>query len=126
MRDNSLRQVITGHVSNKIDWRNLAAGLLVAVSVGAAGSIAAAWSMNPTDDDLAKLAELAACSTGQPASTIWLAAQEDEGWSIQRGWKIAKRLLVQIDVDRCGVRQAPHANADKGKIWAFPPGERYN
>lgn len=126
MRDNSLRQLISDRVSGDIEWRNLVAGFLVAASVGFASAMTAAWWRNPTDDELAKLAEIAACSTGQPTTAVWLEVQESEGWSLFRGWKIARRLLVQIDVDRCGVGETANADTDKRKIGAFPPGERYN
>ena len=126
MRDNLLRQVISDQVSDSFKSRSLISGFLVASLVGFSSAMAAAWWANPSEDDLAKLAELASCSTGEPTSAIWLSAQESEGWSLFRGWKIANRLLVQIDVDRCGVRQTANAHADKRKLGAFPPGERYN
>lgn len=78
------------------------------------------------DDDLAKLAELAGCSTGQPASSLWLNAAKSQQWPFRDNATIAKRLLVQIDTTRCGIDYAAYSHQGDGKIAALPPGDRYN
>lgn len=128
MRDNHLRQTILDRVPGSVAWRNLCVTASLAFALGfcAAMGVFAFSEDVLTDDDLAKLAELAACSTGQPASSLWLQAQSDSTWVLSDKVVVAKRFLVDIDIDRCSVRETANANVDERKIGAFPPGDRYN
>ena len=129
MRDDFLRQIITDKVSSNAGWLKLGSTAALAFSVGfaAAAGLFSYSSHDLTDDDLAKLAELAACSTGEPASSLWLQAQSDDTWGVVGDrYKVAKRFLIDIDIDRCGIRETANAQIDQRKVRAFPPRDRYN
>ncbi|QFS97599.1 hypothetical protein FIV06_09210 [Labrenzia sp. THAF191b] len=129
MRDDFLRQIITDNVSGNVRKIKTSGIAVLAFSIGFA--VAAGFhsyaSNGPSDDDLAKLAELAACSTGEPASSLWLQAQSDNAWGfVGDRYKVAKRFLVDIDIDRCGIRETANAQIDQREIGTFSPRDRYN
>ena len=78
------------------------------------------------EDDLAKVAEIAGCATGEPAASLWLKAKENIPWYKFRNNSIARRLLVDVDLDRCTVRQSSNANINQRKPGAPSPDNREN
>lgn len=128
MRDEFLRQVIQERVPVKPGTVKIGVALLLAFAVGFSSAVGffAFSSANFTDDELAKLAELAACSTGQPASALWLKAQADEHWFLNYRTEVARQFLVDIDIDRCSVRKTANAHTGQVKVGTFPPGDSYN
>jgi len=65
-----------------------------------------------SEDDLAKIAEVASCATGEPAASLWIRAEQDIPWFKLRHNSIAARLLVDVDLNRCTVRQSSHTNVE--------------
>jgi hypothetical protein len=88
--------------------------------------IYAANTTSVTDNDIAKLAELAACSTGQTASAIWLEAKRGQSWLRTGNAEVAKRLLVDISIDTCAVRHTSNRYGYDREIGALSPANRYN
>lgn len=77
-----------------------------------------------SDDEMGKLAALAALSTDQPAAVLWIKAEGNMGWGWQR-LTAAKRLLVDVNVDRCSVRQAFDGHGNQTVPLVADPGDRY-
>lgn len=128
MRDYNLRQIITDASTSKIGWIKF--GITVCATAVVSVGLTAAYYNSRTDrlsnDELAKLAEFAACSTGVPASTLWMSAHRNSDWTATSQIQTVRRLLVDIDVDRCSIREAANTDADDGEIWAFSPDNRKN
>ncbi len=126
MLDQSTRELITRRMNGLRNYRCLAAVGAIAYIAGLA-TVFVLGLLRPGigDDDLAKLAALASRSTGQPATVIWMEAQANQSWP-RRPEEIAKRLLVDIDVGQCGIRQASNGNRYDGKPLALYPGHRNN
>lgn len=106
MLDDKIRSAISQRLpaqSNKARLISLA----FAAYMGGIATAGALWLAFPAleADDLAKLAALASSSTGQPAASLWLDASASAPWPWQRD-RLASRLLVDIDVGRCAIRQA--------------------
>lgn len=76
-----------------------------------------------SQENLEKVAEMAACSTGEPHSSVWLRANTG---TLVSNTTIMKRLLVDVDVERCKIRQAANANQSDGKPLAFSPGDTHD
>lgn len=128
MRDERLHQIIRDRVSVKPSTLKVVLALLIAFSLGF-GVATGIFRFAPdqlTDDDLAKLAELAACSTGQPASAVWLKAKNDAGWFQNYRTEIARQFLVDIDINTCSVRQTANTHTDQFKVLALSPSDAYN
>jgi len=100
--------------------------LTFVVGFGAALGFVAYSSVDFTDDELAKLAELAACSTGQPASALWLKAKTEDHWYTRYRIEVARQFLVDIDIDRCSVRKTANADTGHVKIRTLSPSNRHN
>lgn len=128
MRDDSLRQTITEQFPSNLGWLKISAVLLTVYALGfGSKAVLDAYSSNGiSDDDLAKLVELAACSTGEPASAIWFRAMADQTWYRDYRAEVAKQFLVDIDIHSCSIREAANTHTDQGKIWALSPDDRKN
>lgn len=123
MRDNRLRRVITTDSAGKV---GLVRGIVKACFYIAFGSTVTAGyfayaSERVPNDELAKLAELASCSTGEPASTHWMRAHNESDWNPVNQVDTVRRFLVHIDVDSCRVRKAPDADTNQREVWALSP-----
>ncbi len=126
MLDQFTRELITHRMNGLRNYRSLIAIGVVAYAAGMATALGLGL-LRPgiADDHLAKLAALASRSTGQPATVIWMEAQANQSWP-RRPEEIAKRLLVDIDVGQCGIRQASNGDRYDGKPLALYPGHRNN
>ncbi len=128
MRNDNVRQIITDNVAGKSLWIKMSAFLAFGIVIGM-GLMAALFLQNMdrfSNDELAQFAELAACSTGEPASTLWMSAHERNGWFIGSQVETVRRFLVDIDINRCRIRETANAHTDDGEIWAFSPDNRKN
>jgi len=133
MQDEGLQRLIAGRVKRKADGKKLVGIATASCAFGLVIGFAVAFGIvtSPEDtitsDDLAKLAALAACSTGEPASAVYLKAEKKAGsvWPATYN-EIAKKLLVDIDLDRCRIRQASDRDRNERVVRAFPPSDSYN
>jgi len=128
MHDDFVSQLISDRLSE--GWAKLknlrTQTIAFATGIFCASAVIVSQSEKIDDDDLAMLAEIAACSTGQPASSLWLNAAKTSRWPFPDQVTIAKRLLVQIDTGRCGIRHAANRHQGNWKVGASSPSDGYN
>lgn len=125
MIDNAIRSEISRKLNRgreKYKFWTLAGAYLSGVATAAA--LVSIWLPRLSDDDMGKLAALAALSTDQPAAVLWIKAEGNMGWSWQR-LTAAHRLLVDVNVDRCSVRQAFDRQGNQSVPLVADPGDRY-
>lgn len=133
MYDARLQRDIDGWMETKspdAKWKGARAklvGACVASCVAGVllGGVVAAFAAGPSEDELAKLATLAARSTEQPASVVWMSARNEAGWLPWRNQSIAKRLLVDINVGR-GLGETSHSDRGDAEPLRSYPGYSYN
>lgn len=131
MIDEQLRERINSKFRNSNSWRlKPIATAVVAYLFGAVSVFALSAFQDPhfSEDDLAKFAAIASCSTGKPAAVVWAEARRKVNfWSSTIAPdKFARDLLVHIDVNRCTLRQTANAHRDNGKLRTFPPRNQYD
>lgn len=133
MYDARLQRDIDGWMETKspdAKWKGirvrLACACFASLVAGALlGGGLVAFAAGPSEDELAKLAALAARSTEQPASVVWMSARDEAGWLPWRNQRIAKRLLVDINVGR-GLGETPYSDGSDTEALGSHPGDSYN
>lgn len=128
MHDDRLQGLISGRVQGRRQFKKVAIATCASfiIGFGCAYGVFAHSSPDITEDELARLAALASCSTGEPASAVWLKAQKKAGLSPASSLEMAKQFLVEIDLNRCGIGQATNTSGNDRVVSAFPPSDRYN
>lgn len=131
MRDYTLKRMLQNDLTGtSIVKKGGIATHLATFVLGAITTVGTFYFLNEriTDDNLAKLATVASYSTGEPPTTVWANAIDGiPDWQRQLfPGSATNKLLVNIDLNVCGIRQASNTEANYWEGEAARPSHHNN